>query len=220
MDETSSTNGSSSGPAIDRKGAPVIDPTKNVLDLVEAAARRSDDLLALHMKRQDDLRSAYEKHTAITTDNSQKHLENILALTSKYEELLRLAETNRINAIRTVDVNAVAESARVSAAQALTLATQVTTVAEAMRVSVANTATAFATSLATSLEPITAAIAAIQKNLYEQQGQKQAVVEQRVDRRDERGVSQWVITTIIGVVFFFTTILISTGAALLIHFIK
>ena len=35
------------GIAVDSKGGQVIDPTKNVLDLVEAAIRRQDDLRAL-----------------------------------------------------------------------------------------------------------------------------------------------------------------------------
>lgn len=36
--------GQSGGPAVDRGGNPVVDPTKNVLDVVEAAVKRIDDL--------------------------------------------------------------------------------------------------------------------------------------------------------------------------------
>ena len=36
--------GVSPGPGVDRFGTPVVDPTQNVLDLVEAAIKRQDDL--------------------------------------------------------------------------------------------------------------------------------------------------------------------------------
>jgi phage-related protein len=41
------------GPSTDRHNEPVIDPTKNVLDLVEAAIKRQDDLRGELEKRMD-----------------------------------------------------------------------------------------------------------------------------------------------------------------------
>jgi hypothetical protein len=170
------------GSGVDAHGSPVIDPTKNVLDLVRAGAESSDKILALHVKRLDDLR-----------DMESKHVHELLANTSRYEDLLRQAETKRIDAIRTVDVNAVAEAARVSAAQALTLANQVATSAETLRTQVATVATATATALANALEPLQKAIEDLRKTQYEAQGLRTATVDQRADRGSERSANQWAI---------------------------
>ena len=43
-DTINGKGGQSGGPAVDRGGDPVVDPTKNVLDLVQAAIKRIDDL--------------------------------------------------------------------------------------------------------------------------------------------------------------------------------
>ncbi|HEY9413122.1 MAG TPA: hypothetical protein VIQ30_00050, partial [Pseudonocardia sp.] len=74
---------------MDSKGQPVLDPTKNVLDLVEAA-----------IKRQDDLREMESQHQREIGD-----------LRHQYEKELRKAETARIDAIRAVDVGAVNRAA-------------------------------------------------------------------------------------------------------------
>lgn len=46
------------GEGIDRYGNPVIDPTKNVLDLVQAAIKRQDDLREAEAKFQNGMREA------------------------------------------------------------------------------------------------------------------------------------------------------------------
>lgn len=46
------------GPGVDAEGAPVVDPTANVLALVEAAAKRLDDLAALRSNYEAQLRQA------------------------------------------------------------------------------------------------------------------------------------------------------------------
>lgn len=43
---TDTSQGASSGPSTDRHNDPVVDPTRNVLDLVQAAIQRQDDLRA------------------------------------------------------------------------------------------------------------------------------------------------------------------------------
>ena len=50
------------GPGIDAHGHRVIDPTKNVIDHVEAAVKRLDDLRLADKQRQDDLRDAADRH--------------------------------------------------------------------------------------------------------------------------------------------------------------
>lgn len=99
----------SSEPGVDRLGRPVIDPTKNVLNLVEAA-----------MKRQDDLRDA-----------ETRHMREIAELRAGYETELRKAESARIDAIRGVDVDAVSRAATVATTAADTLRTQVADTAAA-----------------------------------------------------------------------------------------
>lgn len=139
---------SRSGLGVDAYGGPVWDPSKNVLDLVEAAIKRQDDLRELqaeHQTEKDDLRYQF------------------------YHEL-RQAETARIDAIRAVDVGAVAAAAQVSATQATTLATTVASSAEALRNQVAAAASAQTVALAAALDPIQKDIADLRRAQYEQQG--------------------------------------------------
>lgn len=160
------------GPGVDSQGRQVLDPTKNVLDLVDAA-----------IKRQDDLR-----------EQEAKHSREIDALRADYENKLRLAETARIDAIRAVDVGAVSRAAEVSATQAATLAAQVATSAETLRVSVQTAATAAGTALAAALGPIIKDIADLRRVQYEQVGQRAQVSE----HREERGESRLNLGTVFG----------------------
>lgn len=104
------TQGQSAGPSTDRHNEPVIDPTKNVLDLVAAET-----------KRQDDMREGFEKRVI-----------EMIELRADYDEKLRKAESDRIDAIRAVDVGNVQRAAEVQATQALALANQVVATANAL----------------------------------------------------------------------------------------
>lgn len=163
------------GPAVDRAGDPVIDPTRNVLDLVAAA-----------IQRQDDLR-----------DLTVTHIKEMAELRAEYEDKLRKAETARIDAIRAVDVGAVNRAAEVAALQATTLASQVATVAETLRTQVAAAATASTTALAAALEPIQKDVTELRQVQFQQQGERSATTtdrEQGYDRRFEaRGWIQMAI---------------------------
>jgi hypothetical protein len=166
----------------------VVDPTKNVLDLVEAAVKRLDDMMAANVRlaeeqirRQDDLRKIEADHVKETAD-----------LRSKYEVMLRDKETQRIDAIRAVDVGAVARASEVATAQASTLATQVQVSAETLRGQVAASATAAAGALAVALEPIQKSIDELRRIQYEQQGQKAA-------QSEGKDSNQWTIGLIIAV---------------------
>lgn len=147
------------GPGVDASGRPVVDPTQNVLDLVEAA-----------IKRQDDLRNA-----------ESRHVREIAGLRAEYTAELRKAETARIDAIRAVDVSAVNRAAEVSAQQATALASQVAISAETLRTQVAAAATAANVALAAALEPIQKDIADLRRAQYEAQGVKSNVGEQRLN---------------------------------------
>lgn len=170
------------GLAVDSKGNPVIDPTKNVLDLVESA-----------IKRQDDLRQADSKLAEVRDQHAKE---------------LRLAEAARIDAIRAVDVGAVKSAAEVQATQAGTLANQVATSAETLRTQVAATATAAETKLAAALEPIQKDIADLRRVQYEGVGQKTQVVETQA----KTGVSgMWIGVAIAMATIFLTMLLGITG---------
>lgn len=164
------------GPGVDRVGNPVIDPTKNVLDLVAAET-----------KRQDDLR-----------EMDSTHMREILALRSEFYSELRHAEANRIDAIRAVDVGNVQRAAETQAAQAATIATQVAASAEALRNQVQAAATAAAAALSAALDPIQKDIADLRRAQYEAQGQKTQVVETRATS----GAAMALIASGLGVLLF------------------
>lgn len=97
------------GIPVDKYGGATIDPTKNVLDLVNAAVKRLDDLAALD-KELHDVRIA--------------DLKELGALRAQHETELRKSEAARLDAIRQVDLENVTKTAN-------TLAKQVTDTANA-----------------------------------------------------------------------------------------
>jgi len=136
------------GLGVDRQGNPVIDPTANVLSLVEAAVKRLDDLHESNMRRLDEQLSAHIEHA--------RELAN--------------AEAKRIDAIRAVDVGAAAVDREKATAQASVLAAQVATSAETLRTLVASTAAAQAQQQAQLFTPITDRLALLEKSQYEIRG--------------------------------------------------
>lgn len=147
------------GIPIDFIGGPTVDPTKNVLDLVQAAVARLDDLRDAESRRLDE-RAAAER----------SHIREIMKLTAEYEDKLASAEAKRIDAIRAVDVGAVAVAAERATQQATVLAAQVATSAETLRTLVQTSATALATQQTAIMEPITTRIAALERTSYEGAG--------------------------------------------------
>lgn len=158
------------GPAVDASGNPVVDPTENVRSLVEAGLRRQDDLRTME----------------------SAHIRDLLSLQERYDDKLSIAEAKRIDAIRQVDVAAVAQAAKVSADQAATLATQVAVSAETLRTQVATVATASATSLASALSPLVKAIEELRAAQYQQQGQQ-------VQRTEGKDTNQWIIGLLVAI---------------------
>jgi activator of HSP90 ATPase len=149
------------------------DPTRNVLQLVEAVISRQDDLRAAekdHMREVLALRSELG-------EQERECAKETAALRAEHNQQLREAEAQRINAIRSVDVEAVQRAAEVQATQASTLAAQVATSAETLRTQVAAAANAATIALAAALEPIIKDIADLRRAQYEAQGQKTQVVE-------------------------------------------
>jgi VIT1/CCC1 family predicted Fe2+/Mn2+ transporter len=152
------------GAGVDASGNPVLDPTKNVLDLVEAAVVRLNDLREADLEHRKELDLERREHR-LEVRGLQKDL--------------RDAETARIDAIRAVDVGAVQRAAEVQADVATALANQVALSAETLRNTVSETATAGATALAQALDPLQKAIDDLRRAQYEAQGKQGQVVDSR-----------------------------------------
>jgi hypothetical protein len=168
---TDGKNGTTpSGLPVDKTGGPTVDPTRNVLDLVGAAVKRLDDLREtdarassslsdLALKRLDDLRAA-----------ESRRVDEELKMRSDFDEKLSLAEASRINAIRAVDVNAVAVASERATQQATVLANQVTASADNLRTLVATSAATLAEQQRNSTTQINDRLSALEKTQYESKG--------------------------------------------------
>jgi hypothetical protein len=198
----------SAGIPVDSSGGPTFDPTKNVLDLVEAAVKRIDDLMGAQAEVID---SKIDRLEAIQEAES-RHLQDMAALRTNFESGMRDKETERLDAIRAVDVQAVQRAAEVAEIRATALASQVAAAAEANRASVAATAAALESKLTTALEPLTQAIGELRRTQYEQQGQKTQQQEQRSISTDTSKSTQWIIATVISMIFGMAGLILAVAA--------
>lgn len=99
-----------------------------------------------------------------------KRIDELATLRDEHYKQLAVAESKRIDAIRSVDVNAVSVASERAGAQALVLAAQVSTSAETLRSLVATTAATQATQLSTLTIQITDRLTALEKAQYEKRG--------------------------------------------------
>ena len=178
------TIGQGGGQGIDRFGGPVVDPTENVKALSEAASRRQDDLRQAFEKQVelqlksialiDKLRDETEQLRSVASrelrDAEIKRIDNEAKLRSEYSEKLSNAEAKRLDAIRVVDVNAVAVASQRASDQASVLATQVSQSAEALRTLVATTAATVAASQQQLANTLSARITTLEQAGYQQAG--------------------------------------------------
>jgi type II secretory pathway component GspD/PulD (secretin) len=148
------------GMGVDASGGPVIDPTRNVLDKVEDA-----------VKRLDDLREAAERLSNV----KHAHIKEVAELRAAHARELNEAETKRIDAIRTVDVNAVAIAAERTAQAANVLATQVSQSAETLRALVATTAAASQQQGTATFGQLSDRITLLERTSYEGSGKSAGV---------------------------------------------
>lgn len=144
----------------------MVDPTKNVLDLVEAAIRR-----------QDDLRKAEAEKVGIQIAQALKlmdfqdaHIKEVAALSRAYEEQLRVAESKRVDTVRTMDAAAVQEQNRKATETATTLASNVNTSAEALRALVSTTTSAQNAASQQVINTLNARIAVLEQASYTSAG--------------------------------------------------
>ncbi len=152
-----------SGGGVDINGDPVIDPTENVLALVEAA-----------VNRQDDLRLAAEKFTQAEL----MHVRLTEELRASHQRELAEKEANRLDAIRQVDVlngnaaakaasDAIAVLAATTAANAEKLRTDLNSTATTMAKQTADVAATMAAQQAATVAGITERLSALEKSSYE-----------------------------------------------------
>jgi hypothetical protein len=131
---------------------PVSDPSDAVRLLVAESVGSLEKVLTSEIRR---LSEALTTHLAYTKEMSAN-------------------ETKRVNALRAVDINAVAIASSKADAQALVLANQVATSAETLRVLVASTATAVANELRSVSTQLTDRISLLEKAQYENMGKSGA----------------------------------------------
>lgn len=187
------------GIGVDAHGGGVIDPTSNVLALVEAA-----------VTRQDDLREAGAARLNQITELRAEHNAELIRLRSEYDDKLRAAEALRINAIRAVDVDAVQRAAEVVATQQLALQAQVTASAETVRAAAAAAAVAVSDTLTRITEPIIKDIADLRRSQYEGVGQKTQIVETQAIGASTGMVVGLVVSGVFSLLFL-TVAIVSTG---------
>lgn len=173
---TSFPGGTAPGPGVDAQGRVTVDPTRNVLDLVDAAVQRQDDLRELETTHGHELRALNTSHVA-----------EVLKLRAEFTDQLREKESARLDAIRQVDRDTVSRAAEVQTVAAGTLAQQVATSADAVRLN-----------LDTKVAPILEAIAALQRAQYETAG---GTIQKQETRSDSGNRGMWlgvVVAVVVG----------------------
>lgn len=150
------------GPGIDASGQSVIDPSDNVLALVQAA-----------VKRLDDLRGTESEWERRFLEAELKHLRFEMVLRATHAKEMREGESERLDAIRTVDVGAVATAAVAQQIAATALAKTVVDQAEALR-----------SVMDTKFSLMQTTISELQRFQFESVGGKAQVVESRDSAAD------------------------------------
>lgn len=135
------------------------DPTENVKALVREVVIRIDALRESERRRSDDIREA-----------DRRHITEIMALRASYGEKLEVAEAKRIDAIRAVDVGAVAIATQRAADQAAVLAAQVQASAETLRVQLQQTAAIFKQQLDEAMSRLSDRVSSVERFQYEGKG--------------------------------------------------
>lgn len=167
---------------------PRIDPTKNVLDTLNAAIKRLDDLDAAERVRNQDLHLAETRRMDGELASLAKimaadvvHIKETATLRAAYEERLQIAEAKRIDANRSGDAAAVSVASERAGAQAIVLANQLTATAETSRAQVAQTATTMRADVEKFSAQVTERLTSLERSSARGEG-KQAVSDPASER--------------------------------------
>lgn len=128
------------------------DPTYNVMQLVGAAVKRQDDLHLSEFKR---------------VDEALQHLKDMALLRAEHSSKMNEKESDRLDAIRQVDVLAGNTQAVAAATAIQALAATTTTNAENIRSTVVSTAATMANQLTNTVAGINERLAALERSSYE-----------------------------------------------------
>lgn len=136
----------------------VVDPTKNVLDLVRAMEKTLDQL------RVADGDLLNEKIARL--HDKAGHNATIIDLHAKHQIALDLKESSRLDSVRQVDQLAVKTESDRAAAAVMALAAQANTTAENLRKSVDSSAATLAAQLSQSMMTIGDRITSLERTSY------------------------------------------------------
>jgi hypothetical protein len=139
----------------------ILDPTVNVIAMLKAAEERQDELLEGHKN---------------FNDAQIQYLKDMADLRSEHSTTVHRLESERLKAVRDVDVASVKTEADRAQAAIEALAKITTSNAETLRAALNNTATTIATQTSETINRIVERIAALEKSSYEGAG-KQAVAD-------------------------------------------
>jgi len=159
----------------------IIDPTENVQNLVKEVVIRIDALREAERRHEESLRTSERR----LIESEIRSVREVVQLRADHDKELALKESDRINAIRLVDVNAVAIAAERTNQQAQVLASQLATSAEANRSLVATTAASQKQQLDQIITPILDRLTALEQQQYKglgSVGQVPTQVQEQLDR--------------------------------------
>jgi hypothetical protein len=153
-------------------GVRPIDPTANVLKLVEEAMRRQDDLRMAEARRRDDLFTQEQRHRSEMREQMATQLEARLT-----------AEKERVNALLAAAQATSALDRTRAELTAAALAERVDTSAKTLAAQVDATAKAAENAVVAAATQLNARIAPLEQFRYEQGGAKSQQVEGKGDNR-------------------------------------
>ena len=136
-----------------------LDPTHNVLLLVSESARHTREMREAEIRRIDDLREADRQ----LRESETRRINDLTAQAHHYNKELAQSESDRIDALRVVDVNNVALANAKAADQATVLANALATSADKTRAESSAMADALAKQAAAANAELSTRIAALEK---------------------------------------------------------
>lgn len=155
-----------SGIPVDELGGRTVDPTANVLGLVEASNKRQDDLRNL-TKELQDYKIACVKEEVI--------------MHARHQAELRIAESARLDSIRQVDREDVAKTAASANNAITTLAKQTTDLATTLQNQVSATAAAAETRRSADMSEVNKRVSALELASSASAG-KQTLADPQMDK--------------------------------------
>lgn len=158
------------GNPVDSSGNYAVDPTSNVLQLVQAAVRRIDDLRVSDRHHDEQIHNAESRRLDDLRAAESRRIDEQMILVNQHARELREAEAKRIDAIRAVDVNAVAVASERAVIQATVLATQVSQSADALRTLVSTTAMTMAAAQEAASKQFNERLQQVERTQYETKG--------------------------------------------------